>query len=568
MTEHMRQILVADDDDANRQVLQTILEKQGYKVIAVSNGQEAVDLFASERPDLVLMDINMPVMDGYQATKRIKEMSGDDFVPVIFLTAITDDEGLVKCVESGGDDFLTKPYSNVLLSARIDAFLRIRNLYGTVQQQHRELASHQERMERERQLAKRVFSNIIESSSLDLPIIKSLISPLSLFSGDVILAAPKPSGGIHVLLGDFSGHGLAAATGALPVSSIFYSMTEKGYSVGEIVAEINSRLKTMLPDGMFLAACMVNMDPVTHTISVWNGGLPPLLVYSPSNDGEISRVDSSHLPLGISDDENFNRRLKVVGMQDGDRVYISSDGLTETKAGDGEVFGEAGLVKIFEENEQPAEFFDIVCSTLKNYQGEGKQKDDVAFIEIEYQQDILDSLIERDEGKEANANLPPSTWNISITLGADLIRHYDPLPMIMQSLGDMQGFSGRRQELFTVFSELFSNALEHGILQLDSSLKETADGFAKYYQQRASRLGNLSEGEIKIEINHRPLDVGGELTVRFEDSGTGFDFNTRMPELENNLGNSGRGIQLIRSRCVDVNYQGRGNVVEAVYRWQ
>lgn len=565
----MQKILVVDDDYINRELLKAILEQQGFEIRLVENGQQAVEQFECWQPDLVLMDINMPVMDGYQATKRIKSMSGDNFVPVIFLTAITDDDSLVKCVESGGDDFLTKPYNNVLLKARIDAFLRIRNLYGTVQEQHQELIHHQERLERERQLAKRVFSNILESSSLDIPIIKSLISPLSLFSGDVILAASRPSGGVHVLLGDFSGHGLAAATGALPVSSIFYSMTEKGYSVSDIVAEIDSRLKTMLPDGMFLAACMVSIDPVTHTVSVWNGGLPPLLIYSPQNQGEISRVESAHLPLGIANNENFSRELKVIGMQDGDRIYITSDGVTEAMSPEGKAFGEENLLKILKGDDSPKEFFDIICRTLREYQGGSKQRDDAAFIEIEYQQDILDSMTEVDDNEEINNNLPPTTWDISMTLGADLIRHFDPLPMIMQSLGDLQGFSGRRQELFMVFSELFSNALDHGILELDSALKESAEGFTKYYEERASRLENLVEGEIKINIQHRPVEEqGGELTVRLEDSGSGFDFNDKTLELEENMGNSGRGIQLIRSRCVEVGYKGSGNIVEAVYRWQ
>lgn len=561
-------ILVADDEAANRLILQTILEKQGFDVLTAVNGEEAVALFRSEQPDLVLMDIKMPVMDGYQAAREIKSLSADRFVPIIFLTATTEDEGLVKCIESGGDDFLTKPYSTVLLRARIDAFMRIRNLYGTVQEQHQELVNHQERLERERQLAKRVFSNIMGSGALDLSIIKSRISPLSLFSGDIILAAPKPSGGIHVLLGDFSGHGLAAATGALPVSSVFYSMTEKGFSVGEIVAEINAKLRVILPEGMFLAACMINMDPVTHTMSVWNGGIPAVFIYSESGDGSVRKIKPDNLPLGIVDEEKFNRHLEVVGMHEGDRVYITSDGVTETVSPEGKFFGEDNLVGILKENAKPEEFFDIICNELNQFQGGGSQKDDVAFIEIEYQQAILEATINLENICEVNTATKPSTWGFSMVLGADLMQHFDPLPVIMQSLAELQGFGGRRQELFTVFSELFSNALEHGILKLDSAMKKTANGFAEYYQERSARLGNLQEGEIRIDIQHRPVDNGGELTVRFEDTGEGFDYTARLPNLENNIEYSGRGIQLLHSRCCDIQYQGAGNIAEVTYRWQ
>ena len=164
-----RKVLVADDDIPNRLILQAILEKQGYKVLLADDGLQAVEVFRREQPDLVLMDINMPQMDGYEATQEIKSISGEAFVPVIFLTATTDSEGLAKCVESGGDDFLTKPYNRVLLQARIDALLRIRELYNTVQHQRNELASHQKRLDRERQLAKRLFSNILETGALNLP---------------------------------------------------------------------------------------------------------------------------------------------------------------------------------------------------------------------------------------------------------------------------------------------------------------------------------------------------------------------------------------------------------------
>ena len=91
---------------------------------------------------------------------------------------------------------------------------------------------------------------------------------------------------------------------------------------------------------------------------------------------------------------------------------------------------------------------------------------------------------------------------------------------------------------------------------------------AELAQERAKRLGNLQEGEIHIDLQHVPVDGGGELTVRFEDSGEGFDYLADIPKLEENVGHSGRGIQLVRSRCSQVNYQGAGNIAEVVYCWQ
>lgn len=563
-----RKVLVADDDIPNRLILQAILEKQGYSVLLADDGLQAVDIFRREHPDLVLMDIKMPNMDGYEATREIKSISGETFVPVIFLTATTDNEGLAKCVESGGDDFLTKPYNRVLLHARIDALLRIRELYNTVQQQRNELASHQKRLDRERQLAKRLFNNILETGTLNLPYVQSMLSPMSLFSGDILMAAAKPSGGLHVLLGDFTGHGLAAAIGALPVSSVFYGMTAKGYSIAEIVTEINIKLNLILPTDMFLAACVVDINPASHTMSVWNGGIPSVLIYGEDEHEVVRTVPPRHLPLGIVDSENFNRQVDIVEMRQHDRIYIHSDGITETTNPAGEMFGRNRLGKIFVDSKQPEKLFDSIRESLVFFTAGAEQQDDMTLIEIQYDQELLEETIHHDEStRGGNASQSPVTWNLSMELGAGLMRNFDPLPLLIKSVCDMQGLRGQRQQLYTVFSELFSNALDHGILGLDSKLKQTADGFSKYYLERAERLETLSEGSISINISHEPDEEGGILTIRFVDTGKGFDYEKQTLSLENNLGHSGRGIQLLHSICDEITYEKLGNVVEATYRW-
>lgn len=560
-------ILVADDDIPNRFILQAILDKQGFKVLHADDGLQAVEIFDRERPDLVLMDIKMPNLDGYEATRRIKNMSGESFVPVIFLTATSDSEGLARCIESGGDDFLTKPYNHVLLRARIDALLRIRELYNTVQMQRNELASHQKRLDRERQLASRLFNNIVETSALSLPNIKSLVSPMSLFSGDILMVAPTPSGGLHVLLGDFTGHGLAAATGALPVSSIFYGMTAKGYSVVEIVAEINEKLVEILPVDMFLAACMLEMNPTSHTVTIWNGGIPPVIIYGEEERKIAHIIEPRHLPLGVVKNDELDQRVDVIEMNEGDRLYIHSDGVTETVNPNGELFGMRRFLNIFNTTKNPDKLFDLIYSSLKEFQAEREQQDDVAMIELQYQQDLLESMLSLESAHDVKVGAPSSTWSLSMELKADIIRYFDPLPLLIQSVTDMQGLRGQRQQLYTIFSELFSNALEHGVLGLDSKLKEDASGFAKYYTEREARLNELEDGAIKIDINHQPDGEGGEMVIRVQDSGKGFDYQSSMAALEDNKGYAGRGVQLLYSLCDKVKYDGNGNIVEVVYRW-
>ena len=114
-------ILIAEDSATDRMLLSTIVGRQGHRVLVAANGLEALALFESQRPQLVLMDALMPVMDGFEAARRIKAMAGEAMVPIIFLTSMSEDEALVSCLEAGGDDFLAKPYSRGILEAKINA---------------------------------------------------------------------------------------------------------------------------------------------------------------------------------------------------------------------------------------------------------------------------------------------------------------------------------------------------------------------------------------------------------------------------------------------------------------
>ncbi|RZA11308.1 MAG: response regulator, partial [Proteobacteria bacterium] len=114
-------ILIADDNVTDRLLLSSIVRRQGHSVVTAGDGQEAVDVFRQVRPQLVLLDAMMPVMDGFQAAREIKRLAGESLVPIIFLTSLSEEQALVRCLEAGGDDFLAKPYNQVILAAKIVA---------------------------------------------------------------------------------------------------------------------------------------------------------------------------------------------------------------------------------------------------------------------------------------------------------------------------------------------------------------------------------------------------------------------------------------------------------------
>jgi adenylate cyclase len=122
-------ILIADDDSINRKLLRRLLEQDGHAVVAAANGAEALELFAEEAIDIVLLDIIMPELDGIAVLERLKATPAGSHVPVIMISAVDETESVVRCIEIGADDYLPKPVNPVILRARINAGLTKKRLH-------------------------------------------------------------------------------------------------------------------------------------------------------------------------------------------------------------------------------------------------------------------------------------------------------------------------------------------------------------------------------------------------------------------------------------------------------
>lgn len=561
-----RKALVVEDDRTSQLLLQTLLLKEGYEVVTANEGAEAVSQFERHAPGIVFMDIVMPGMDGYEATRRIKALAGDRFVPVIFLTAISDEDALAACVAAGGDDFLTKPYRRTVLRARVTAAERIRNLYQDVHSQREELRVLHERMQSEQEIAEKVFSRAVSTGSVSPDLLKVVLRPSATFNGDLLLTARRPSGGMNVLLGDFTGHGLAAAIGALPVSEVFRAMTAKGFAAPDILREANRKLKTLLPTNIFMAACLVSLDEDARSAQVWNGGMPDVLILDP-NGGIRQRLPSAHLPLGILADLGDDAACERVELDAATRMLLCSDGVLEARNPAGEMFGQARFEGVLAEP-GALPLHERIIAALDTFTAGQSQDDDASLVEIPCDPDLLREYPEPPPQRPAGEpDQEGGTWHWAVSIHGARLRTLDPVPLAISQMLELQGLHAHRQQLYTVLSELYSNALEHGVLGLDSRLKGTPEGFEEYYATRKRRLETLSSGHIRIEAEHVPTARGGRLQVSVEDSGKGFDHQHQLT-LDGNRGLSGRGIPLLENLCESLRYEGCGNRVTAVYAWE
>jgi len=140
-------ILVVDDTPKNVKLLADLLTVKGYAVVTAASGREALDQVEAERPDMVLLDVVMPEMSGYEVCRKIRENSATEILPVVMVTALDPSEERVKGLEAGADDFLTKPINQAELLARVRSLLRIKELYDTVQAQAAQLADWNKTLE-------------------------------------------------------------------------------------------------------------------------------------------------------------------------------------------------------------------------------------------------------------------------------------------------------------------------------------------------------------------------------------------------------------------------------------
>ncbi len=536
-------ILIIDDESLNRFLLVHMLAEEGYtNCYEAKDGKEGIRLAEELKPDLVLLDVMMPGMDGYEVAPVLKEMGGDYYLPIIFITSLDDKESLARCLEVGGDDFVAKPFDKLILAAKIRAHDRIRQLTSKIEQQNQSLRYFQQNVDREHAIVEHIFRNAIVNKKEVVAFFDVNLTPAAVFNGDVFLCESSPAGGMYFMVGDFTGHGLASAIGVLPVSRTFRYLARKGYSAGEIAAQLNTTLGSLLPPDMFCAATVVEVDASGCRFNIWNGGLPSLLLKSPDTL-TMQKVVSRHMALGILEADEFDSECEVIEARPGDQLLAYTDGLMEVMDADGKMADEEGVMEWFASPQMVTAKF--LFDKAVEYRDDSTQADDTTIVLFNCQS--LEVLKE-----DFTTNELP--YSIHLALQGSELNNPHIIPSLMEMINSQPGMTLVRSDLYTILSEMFNNALEHGVLKLDSEIKSSPEGFQEYYQLREAKLASLQDGQITFRIQFKPSESALDITI--SDSGEGFDFNA----LENDSLSCchGRGISFLHELCENVMFSDNG----------
>ena len=320
-------ILVVDDDATSRKMLVRTLSSAGYDCYESDNGAETLKLVHGEQPSLLLLDFDMPGLDGAEVLKRMRADRDPAVaqIPAIMLTGHGGEESEVLCLEAGADDFVTKPINTAVLRARIETQLRLRSMRRQLQQQNEELEEWRNNLERDLAAARLTQQSLIPQKPPALPgwEVAAYYRPVIQVGGDIYGWLRMRDGRILFWIADATGHGASAALLTALAKLLFYHGCVEHDAPAAIMQTVNNDFRSIFGARSFMTAMCVALDPASGRANVVGAGHPPLLVAR--HDGGADSIASSAPPLGLVERARFIET--IVNLRRGEAFVLYTDGL-------------------------------------------------------------------------------------------------------------------------------------------------------------------------------------------------------------------------------------------------
>ena len=336
-------LLVVDDTPANIQTLAATLKPAGYQVMVATNGEQALEAMKRVVPDLILLDIMMPVMDGYEACARIKANAEWRDIPIIFLTAKTETADLVKGFELGAVDYVNKPFNAHELLARVHTHLTVDRLRTSVSEKNAALETAQAQMSAELDLARAMQVAILPSRFPVAPGCdgSARMLPATTMGGDFYDFIELPGGRIGLVMADVSGKGVPAAFFMAVARTNLNALAASASGPADCLQRTNDVLLTQNPMDLFVTVFYAVFDPATGSLAYANGGHNPPMIRRTNGTVEMLTA-AAGLVLGM-----FPATYEQASAQlaPGDTLVLYTDGVTEAFNVDVQMYEEARLVE-------------------------------------------------------------------------------------------------------------------------------------------------------------------------------------------------------------------------------
>ncbi|HTL79763.1 MAG TPA: SpoIIE family protein phosphatase [Candidatus Babeliales bacterium] len=321
------EILVIDDDAMSRRVLAQLLTAAGYDCRVSKDGSEALETIHTRPPSLLLLDFDMPGLNGAEVLRRLRADENPTVaqIPAIMLTAHGSEQSEVSCLQAGANDFVTKPVNASVLRARIETQLRLRSMRRQLEHQNDELEKWRRDLERDLAAARLTQQSLIPQKPLLLPgwQIATCYRPVIQVGGDIYGWLRMKDGRVLFWIADGTGHGAAAALLTTLAKLLFQYGSMDHDSPASLMEGVDNDFRSIFGATSFMTAMCVALDPANGKAQVVGAGHPSLLVVH--RDGTTESVASVAPPLGLIKRAAFSET--TIDLEPGDAFLLYTDGL-------------------------------------------------------------------------------------------------------------------------------------------------------------------------------------------------------------------------------------------------
>ena len=368
-------ILLVDDNPTNLQVLFQTLEGVGCKLLIAKNGNGALAISGKALPDLILLDIMMPDIDGYEVCRQLKADPATADIPVIFLSALGETEDKVKGLHLGAVDYITKPFQPDEVIARVNTHLTIHRL-------KREVESQKDQLEHELEVVSEVQRKLLPKKLPEIDGFKLAAHyETSRYAGgdyyDTIEIAENRWG---FLIADAEGHSAPAAVLMAMTCALFRAYSASPNDPAAVLNYLNQHL-CKVADPSFMTALYAVYDAGQQTMRVARAGQPLPMIYRSSEKKAFELDNPGVYPLGI---EPYEIEIPVteIKLMPGDRFLIYTDGLSERFNAEGETYGEQRLLQPLATDNAatPQDVVAAIMGDVEQFAGDHPADDDQALL--------------------------------------------------------------------------------------------------------------------------------------------------------------------------------------------
>lgn len=394
-------LLVVDDNEMNRDLMCRHLERQGHQVTTAENGRQAMTMIQEHTFDLVLLDIMMPELDGYQVLQHLKANDNWRNIPVLMISALDEMDSVVRCIEMGAEDYLPKPVDPVLLKARIGAVLEKKRLRDKER-------LYLKNLEKEMKIGRRIQASFLPESLPCLPgwEIAARFHPARQVSGDFYDAFSLSKGrGVGIVVADVCDKGVGAALfmglfrslirafGELhysgnrmgldcedEISSASADKSAHEYALKTIVSLTNDYIaKNHSKANMFATIFLGMIDPETGELVYINGGHEPPLITGPS--GIKAHLEPTGPAVGMIPGIPFESGKAEI--KPGEMLVAFTDGITEAMDPHEQLYGKERLFSLLSDPDVSAEaLLDQIEADLRRHTSGADQSDDITLLTV------------------------------------------------------------------------------------------------------------------------------------------------------------------------------------------